>query len=71
MSKLRQLAQIEGYDDPMEMLEDACMDSVCPGICMNPDCDYTIEVEPDCSKGWCENCNSQTVKSAMMLAGVI
>lgn len=71
MSKLNDLARIEGFDDPMEMLEEAVMDSVCPGICMNPGCDYTIEVEPDQRKGWCEACETNTVKSGLMLAGVI
>lgn len=71
MSKLQELASIEGFDDPIEMLEEAVMDSVCPGICMNAGCDYTTEVEPDQSRGWCEICETPTVKSAMMLGGII
>jgi hypothetical protein len=71
MSKLDQLTEIVGYDDPLEMFEEFVCDSVCPGICMNPDCDYTNEVEPDCTNGWCEVCNTQTVKSGMVLGGII
>lgn len=71
MPKLQRLADLEGYADPMDMLEEASMDSICPGICMNPNCDYTIEVEPDQTKGWCEDCQTNTVKSALVLAGVI
>lgn len=70
MSKLTELAEIEGLE-LMEMLEEASTDSVCPGICVNKDCDYTTQVEPDCSTGFCEVCGTQTVKSALVLAGVI
>lgn len=70
-SKLELLAEIEGFDDPMKLLEEYAVDSVCPGICVNPDCDYTTEVEPDCTRGYCECCETNTVQSAMILAGVI
>lgn len=69
--KLDKLAEIEGFDNDIALLEAFAVDSVCPGICMNDDCDYTTEVEPDCSAGFCENCNDNSVKSAMILAGVI
>jgi len=42
-----------------------------PAICMNPDCDATYEYEPDQDRGWCEECQSNSVKSIMILAGVI
>jgi hypothetical protein len=70
MSKLKDLADIEGLD-VMDLLEEASIDSVCPGICTNKDCTYTTEVEPDCSQGYCEDCDTNTVKSALVLAGVI
>lgn len=47
------------------------MDSVAPGICMNDGCDYITEVEPDQSEGYCENCDTCTVTSALVLAGAI
>ena len=71
MTKLEKLAEIEGYPDAMALLEDKVTDSVCPGICTNPDCDYSCEVEPDSDSGWCENCETNTVSSAMRLANVI
>ena len=71
MSKLDQLAEIEGYGDTMEMLEAATFDSVAPGICANPGCDYSTEVEPDSSEGWCECCEAGTVKSCLVMAGII
>lgn len=70
MTKLQQLCEIEGLDS-LDLLERATGDSVCIGICTNANCDYTVEVEPDCTEGWCEECKMQTVKSALILAGLI
>jgi len=69
--KLKRLADSEGHDTVMALLEAAMFDSVSPGICTNPGCDYTTEVEPDQEKGWCESCNEGTVASALVLAGLI
>lgn len=71
MSKAQQLAESEGYDDPFKMMEECHLDSVIMGICMNPDCEYTTQVEPDCYDGYCEECETQTVKSLLILEGVI
>lgn len=70
-AKLRFLAEIEGYPTVGELLEHAAADSVSPGICANPGCDYATEVEPDQDAGYCEVCGTQTVKPALILAGVI
>jgi hypothetical protein len=70
-SKLQALVNIEGYNDVYEMLEKATFDSVAPGICTNEGCDYTTEVEPDCRDGWCEECETNTVRSCLLLAGII
>lgn len=69
--KLQQLAEIEGFDDPMELLQEAITDSVVPGICMEPGCDYTTGVEPDQGRGWCELCEKNSVKSCLVLAEII
>lgn len=69
--KLYRLARDWGFEDVMELLERATFDSVSPGICTNEGCDYSTEVEPDSDSGWCENCETNTVKSALMLAGII
>ncbi len=71
MDKLEKLAEIEGFEDSFEMLEAYHIDSVVPGICSNPDCDYTCDTEPDQTKGWCEECNKGTVVSCMILAGIM
>ena len=63
--------EIEGWDDEIEFLQECVADSVVPGICMNPDCEYTIGIEPDCTNGYCEDCETQTVQSALILKGII
>jgi len=69
-SKLQRLAEIEGMTVE-HLLVEGTFDSVCWGICTNPDCEYTTQVEPDQSAGWCEDCETGTVKSACVLAGII
>lgn len=60
--KANELCSIEG-----ESFEGLCAictcDSVNPGICMNEGCSYSTEVEPDQTQGYCEECETQTVKS--------
>lgn len=69
-NKLEILSEIEGI--PIEdLLEQSVMDIGTKGICMNPDCTYTTEVEPDQSEGFCELCKTNTVKSCLILAGLI
>jgi hypothetical protein len=70
MSKLQQLADMEGIP-VLEMLEEATFDSIAPGICTRPDCDFTTEVEPDQRLGLCEYCEAHTVKSCLVIAGLI
>ena len=67
--KSLQLAQQWGYLCPNELAADYAFDSLVPAICM--DCDYSTEYEPDQDKGHCENCSSKSVKSILILQGVI
>lgn len=69
-TKLNQLTTLEGFDDPLDLLEHAATDSACPGICLRAECSYTTEVEPDCEAGWCPSCSLPSVASALILAGL-
>ena len=71
MSKLDKLATAEGFSTVEKLLLARGHDSVVPGICSRAACDYTTEVEPDQDRGWCEACERNTVKSALILAGLI
>jgi len=70
-TKLRKLVESEGYSSLDALLQACIADSVSPGICIRPDCDYTTEIEPDQRCGYCEACGGQTVQSALVLAGII
>jgi hypothetical protein len=69
-TKLEDLAKVEGKPST-ELLEEATFDSIAMGICINPRCTYTNQVEPDQSAGYCEKCGTNTVKSCLVLAGII
>lgn len=70
-SKLQTLAEDWGFPTPEDLVEEYILDGVMPGICSQPGCDYSTEVEPDQDRGWCECCGSNTVQSAAVLLGVI
>jgi hypothetical protein len=46
-AKLAKLLEIESYDSVESLMEAVFSDSVSPAICMNEDCDFTCEMEPD------------------------
>lgn len=70
IAKLVKLEAITGMGS-MELARDATMESIAEGICMNPGCDYTDQVEPDCDSGWCEECSTPTVSSVLVLMDLI
>jgi hypothetical protein len=69
--KLATLLEIEGYDSIEALLEAVLGDSVSPAICMNEGCDFTCEMEPDQTRGWCDECRTNSMKAAPVLAGII
>lgn len=75
MSKLQDLAEAYGYDSGTELiLAEAGIANINPGvpaICTNEGCNYVAEYEPDSRKGWCESCQTNSVQSALVLAGMI
>ena len=70
-AKLAKLLEIEGYDSTEELIAAVFSDSVSPAICINEGCDYTCEMEPDQDAGYCEECHTNTMKAAPVLAGLI
>ena len=69
--KLEMLAESQEFASTDEILADTVYDSAFPGISTRHGCDYTCEVEPDQDEGYCEECKTRTVQSALMLAGLI
>lgn len=60
---------LESYGMDFEEIGMECLGGLCPAICTV--CGYTKELEPDQDRGWCEACEQNTMKSAMVLMGVI
>ena len=52
-------------------IEEYALEGVVPGICMNRNCDFTADYEPDQREGWCEECGTGSVRSGLVLAGLI
>jgi hypothetical protein len=70
-TKLQTLVESEGFASIEDLLEATITDSVSPAICMNEGCSYTAEMEGDQDRGWCEECGTNSMKSALVLAGLI
>jgi len=70
-AKLDELVAAESYATVDQFTEAVIGDSVSPGICINPGCHCPTEVEPDQDGGYCEIFGTQTVKAALVLAGII
>jgi hypothetical protein len=64
--KLKRLMEIEGCDDIADLARDALLDSTpgCPCICMNEGCSYTADLESDASRGWCDECKTNSMTSS-------
>ena len=70
-TKLAKLVEIEGYDSIEDLIAAVFSDTVSPAICMNEGYDFTCEMEPDQDAGYCEECHTNTMKAAPVLAGII
>jgi hypothetical protein len=70
-AKLRDLAEEWGCSSPEELLRRYAISETVPGICTNPSCSFAAEYEPDQREGFCEECETQTVASAFVLAELI
>lgn len=69
--KLGDLCHEYGCSDVHEMIEEYGLDSCVPCICMNDGCMATYEYEPDSWMGWCDECGTNSVKSFLILEGII
>jgi len=54
-----------------ELLSEGTYDSVAQGICVNDGCEFVRNIEPDSHSGWCEECETNSVWSCLVLAGII
>lgn len=64
---LTELAAVEGCENPFDLLDRIISDSIVPAICSNGDCGYTTDLEPDSREGYCDECESHSMISAIEL----
>ena len=69
-NKLNVLLKEEGLTEE-ELMRQGVFDSLVPGICMNDTCNATYDYEPDCRRGWCYECETNSVTSGLVLLGVM
>lgn len=69
--KLKTLMKAEGYEGLHDFLDAVVGDSISPAICIEPTCNYTTEMEPDQTEGYCEACGQNTVVAPLILAEII
>jgi hypothetical protein len=67
MTKLDLLTKSEGYKSSDDLLRSFVNESIVPGICINPGCEYTSSTEPDSDRGYCEICDTNSVHSCLIL----
>jgi hypothetical protein len=68
--KVHELLDQEGMTRE-EFLEEYGLESIVPGICMNVECHNVYHYEPDQTRGWCETCKDNSVKSGLIIMGVM
>uniref|UniRef100_A0A6M3XQZ5 Uncharacterized protein n=1 Tax=viral metagenome TaxID=1070528 RepID=A0A6M3XQZ5_9ZZZZ len=68
---LQSLANAEGYNSAIDLLEDlmADVDLLSNGVCLNCGTHGKVELDSDC--GWCYECHENKVTHAFILAGII
>ncbi len=68
--KLRYVSHVLGYDHPLNLLHAYLDNEIVPCICVTDGCNYIIGGERGVEEGHCPNCNTDTVASIFILAGV-
>ena len=69
--KLKTLLGLYDYENTDDFAHHYITDSIVPGICMNDGCEATYDYEPDQTEGWCDECETNSVKSGFILMGII
>ena len=68
--KLRTVSEALGFDHPLTLLFNYLNEPTVPGICINAGYSLIQNVAPQEEHGHCANCNTCTVQSVLVLAGV-
>jgi hypothetical protein len=69
IGKLLMICERWGYRDVPELIDRYLFEDSCPALCLN--CGHVEEKSSDTLAGWCGICDSDTMRSAMVLAGFL
>jgi hypothetical protein len=65
---LRRLCECCGFRDARALIERYLFKDKCPAYCLR--CGYIEDKEPETFSGWCPVCDSDSMRSALVLAGI-
>jgi hypothetical protein len=67
--KLLVICERWGYRDVPELIDKYLFKDTCPAICLK--CGNVAEKSADALAGWCSVCDRDTMRSALVLAGIL
>ena len=68
---LDDLLKSTAFEDAIDFLERYALESVVPGVCIRKGCIGAADYEPDCRNGHCPECGEQSIRSGLVLLGII
>jgi hypothetical protein len=68
IKRLLTICEWWGYRDVPELIDRYLFDEVCPAICLQ--CGSVAQKDADARAGWCCHCDTDTMCSALVLAGI-
>jgi hypothetical protein len=66
--KLLLICERTGYWDVPELIDSSLFKDSCPALCLS--CGYVEHKDPETFAGWCPACDTDTMRSALVLAGI-
>jgi hypothetical protein len=69
VASLVRVCECCGFMDVGEMINCYLFKESCPAFCLS--CGYIEEQAPETFAGWCPVCDTDTMRSALVLAGIL
>jgi hypothetical protein len=68
VASLVRICECCGFREVGELIEHYLFRESCPALCLS--CGYIEEKAPETFSGWCPVCDSDTMRSELVLAGI-
>jgi hypothetical protein len=69
IERLLMICKRWGYRDVPELIDKYLFKETCPAVCLK--CGNVAEKSADALTGWCSVCDRYTMRSALVLAGIL